>query len=38
MIAVDAKGNHELGSIKVRFPDGIVLGTLFVGPDWRKEA
>ena len=38
VIAVDAKGNHGLGSIKVRFPDGVVLGTLFVAHDWRKEA
>jgi hypothetical protein len=38
VIAVDAKGNHGLGSIKVRFPDGVVLGTFFVDHDWRKEA
>ncbi len=38
VIAVDAKGNQGLGSIKVRFPDGVVLGTCFVGHDWRSEA
>lgn len=37
VIAVDAKGNHGLGSIKVRFPDGVVLSTLFVGHDWRRD-
>ena len=37
VIAVDAKANHGLGSIKVRFPDGFVLGCLFVGHDFRKE-
>ncbi len=38
VIAVDAMGNHGLGSIKVRFPDGVVLGTFFLDHDWRKEA
>lgn len=38
VVAIDAKANHGLGSIKVRFPDGVVLGTAFVGHDWRKEA
>jgi hypothetical protein len=35
--AVDAKANHGLGSIEVRFADGSVLGGFFVGHDFRKE-
>lgn len=38
VIAIDAKAHHGLGSIKVRFPDGSVLGGFFVGHDFRKEA
>ena len=38
VIAVDPTANHGLGSIKVRFPDGFVLGGFFVGHDFRKEA
>jgi hypothetical protein len=37
VIDVDASANHGLGSIKVRFPDGAVLGGFFVGHDFSKE-
>lgn len=37
VIEVDEKGNHGLGSIKVRFPDGTVLGGLFVNHGFEKE-
>jgi hypothetical protein len=37
VIAVDANANHGLGSIKVRFSDGTVLGGFFVGHDFRRE-
>ena len=37
VIAIDAKAHHGLGSIKVRFPDGSVLGGFFIGHDFRKE-
>ncbi len=37
VIVVDATGNHGLGSIKVRFTDGVILGSLFVGHDLCKE-
>ena len=37
VIAVDAAANHGLGSIKVRFSDGTVIGGFFVGHDFRKE-
>jgi len=37
VIAVDANANHGLGSIKVRFSDGSVIGGLFVGHDFHKE-
>ena len=37
VIAVDTGANHGLGSIKVRFPDGVVLGSPFIGHDFRKE-
>jgi hypothetical protein len=38
VIAVDPTANHGLDSIKVRFPDGFVLGSFFVGHGFRKEA
>ena len=37
VIAVDPKANHGLGSIEVRFADGLVLGGFFVSHDFRKE-
>ena len=37
VIAVDATANRGLGSIKVRFSDGTVVGGFFVGHDFRKE-
>jgi hypothetical protein len=37
VIAVDAKANHGLGSIEVRFADDSVLGGFFLGHDFRKE-
>jgi hypothetical protein len=38
VIEVDEKAHHGLGSIKVRFPDGSVLGGFFVGHDFQKES
>jgi hypothetical protein len=38
VIDVDEKAHHGLGSIKVRFPDGSVLGGFFVGHDFQKES
>ncbi len=38
VIDVDANAHHGLGSIKVRFPDGSVLGGFFVGHDFSREA
>ena len=37
VITVDAKANHWLGSIEIRFADGSVLGGFFVSHDFRKE-
>jgi len=37
VIAVDANANHGLGSIKVRFSDGTVIGGFFVGHDFHNE-
>jgi hypothetical protein len=37
VIEVDAQAHHGLGNIKVRFPDGDVLGGPFVGHDFSKE-
>jgi hypothetical protein len=34
---VDPNAHHGLGSITVRFPDGSVLGSYFVGHDLSKE-
>ena len=38
VIDVDEKAHHGLGSIKVRFPDGSVLGGFLVGHDFQKES
>lgn len=38
VIKVDEKANHGMGGIKVRFPDGTVLGGSFVGHDFAKES
>ncbi len=37
VIEVDPNGNSGLGSIKVRFPDGVVLGSAFIGHDLEME-
>ena len=37
VIEVDPKGNQGLGSIRVRFPDGVVLGGMFMANDFYKD-
>ncbi|MEW6618498.1 MAG: hypothetical protein AB1422_03990 [bacterium] len=37
VIDIDPKANHGLGSIKVKFPDGVVLGGTFIAHGFEKE-
>jgi len=37
VIGVDEKANHGLGSIKVKFPDGVVLRGPFIGHGFEKD-
>jgi hypothetical protein len=37
VISVDPSGHHGTGSIKVRFPDGTILGGIFAANDFRIE-
>lgn len=37
VIDVNPKANHGLGSIKARFPDGVVIGATFLNHGFEKE-
>jgi hypothetical protein len=37
VIEIDPKGHQGMGSIKVTFPDGTILGGTFIANDFRKE-
>lgn len=37
VISVDSRANHGLGSVVVRFPDGVELGGPFVGSGFERS-